>query len=265
VEFSKGYIEVALGMNPPPKTIAIVGADAEFGRIAMDGARENAEKRGLTVVYSRSYPPSTVDFAPVIRAIQASNPDVVYVASYPADSVGMIRAASEARLKARMFGGGMIGLQYAAVKQQLGALLNGVVYWDVWVPEPTMNFPGIAEFLAKYQARAAAAGADALGFYTPPYAYARMQALAQAIEATHGLDQAAIAAYLHQATAHTLVGDIRFGESGEAADPRALFVQYRGLASGDLAQFKEPGKQVILYPAQFKSGDLAYPYADPGN
>jgi branched-chain amino acid transport system substrate-binding protein len=161
-----------------------------------------------------------------------------------------------------MFGGGMIGLQYAAVKQQLGPLLNGIVYWDVYVPEPTMAFPGIKEFLARYQQRAAADGADLLGFYTPPYAYARLQVLAQAITATKSLDQQAIAAYLHQASFQTLVGDIKFGATGEPADPRALFVQYQGIAGNDLAQFKEAGKQVILYPPALKSGDFVYPFAD---
>ena len=259
-EFSRGYIDVAMSMTPPPRTIALIGADAEFGRIALEGARDNAEKHGLKVVYSQRYPPTTVDFAPVIRAIQAAEPDIVYVASYPADTVGVVRAANEARLKARMFGGGMIGLQYAAVKQQLGPLLNGIVYWDVYVPAPTMNFPGIADFLARYQAKATAAGADPLGFYTPPYAYARMQVLAEAIAAVQSLDQAAIAAYLHKTRFSTVVGDIAFGESGEPSDPRALFVQYRGIAGDDLEQFKRPGTQIILYPRAYKTGDFTYPY-----
>ena len=144
----------------------------------MAGAHKNAELHGLEVVYSQSYPPATVDFAPVIRAIQATSP--ISSLSRPTRPTvsGLVRAAREQRLKTRMFGGGMIGLQYAAVKQQLGPLLNGIVYWDVYVPEPTMAFPGIKEFLARYQARAAAAGADLLGFYTPPYAYARLQVLA---------------------------------------------------------------------------------------
>jgi branched-chain amino acid transport system substrate-binding protein len=264
-EFSRGYIEVAMSMVPPPRTIALVGADAEFGRIALEGARDNAEKRGLKVVYSQRYPPATVDFAPVVRAIQTAEPDVVYIASYPADTVGIVRAAKEARLKARMVGGGMIGLQYAAVKQQLGPLLNGIVYWDVYVPAPTMNFPGISDFLAHYQMKAGAAGADPLGFYTPPYAYARMQVLAQAIEAVKNLDQAAIAAELHKARFSTVVGDIAFGESGEPSDPRALFVQYRGIANNDLEQFKRAGTQVILYPPDYKSGDFVYPYGDTQN
>ena len=261
-EFSKGYFEIAMGMNPKPKTVAIVGANAEYGLIATDGARENAKKLGLAIVYDQKYPPGTADYTPIVRAIQATNPDVIFLASYPPDSVGMVRAANEIGLKARMFGGGMIGLQYAAIKQQLGPLLNGIVYYDVYVPEPTMLFPGVKEFLAAYQAKAAGAGADPLGFYTPPFAYARMQVLGDAVVATKSLDQKALAEYLHKATFDTIVGKIQFGANGETPEARALFVQYQGIAGNGLDQFKQAGKQVILYPAPYKSGDFKYPYSE---
>ncbi len=259
--YSAGFFNVAMTMEPKPATAAIVGADAEYAQIATDGARENARKRGLSIVYDRKYPPATVDFVPIVRAIQATNPDIVYIASYPPDTVGMVRAVNEVALKPRMLGGGMIGLQYAAIKQQLGSLLNGIISFDVYVPEPTMRFPGIEEFLRNYQSRARAEGTDQLGFYTPPYAYARMQVLAQAIEATKSLDQKKLAEHLHEATFETLVGTVKFGPTGEQAVPRILFVQYQGIASSDLEQFNQPGKQVIVSPPAFVSGKFLYPYA----
>ncbi len=260
--YSEGFFDVAMTMEPRPNTAAIVGADAEYAQIATDGARENAQKRGLKIVYDRKYPPASVDFAPIARAIQAADPDVVYIASYPPDTVGMVRAANEVALRPKMLGGGMIGLQYAAIKQQLGPLLNGITSFDVYVPEPTMRFAGIEEFLRKYQNRARAEGTDQLGFYTPPYAYARMQVLAQAIEATNSLDQKRLAQHLHEATFETLVGTVKFGPSGEQAVPRILFVQYQGIAGNDIEQFNRPGRQVIVSPPAFVSGKFLYPYAD---
>jgi branched-chain amino acid transport system substrate-binding protein len=263
LEFSSGFLQMAMNMNPKPKTLAIVGADAEYPQVATAGARINARQLGLEIVYDQKYPPSTVDFAPVVRAIQAAQPDVVYLASYPPDTVGMVHAVREAGLKVSMFGGGLIGLQYAALKQQLGPQLNDIVYFDTYVPEPTMKFPGIDEFLARYQTKAAAAGVDALGFYTPPYAYARMQVLGQAIAATKTLDQKALAD-LHKAVFKTIVGDIKFGASGEQPEPRNLTVQFRGIVGNDVEQFKQAGKQVILFPPDYKSGDLHYPFAEIG-
>src|SRR5262245_39845501 len=93
--FTKGFFDVALAQNPKPATVAIVAADAEFARNLADGARENAKKAGLKVVYDKNYPPATTDFAPIVRAIAATNPDLVVIGSYPPDSVGMVRAVNE--------------------------------------------------------------------------------------------------------------------------------------------------------------------------
>jgi branched-chain amino acid transport system substrate-binding protein len=259
---SLGFLETAMTMDPKPKTLAIVGADAEFPHLALEGARANAKNLGLRIVYDRTYPPNSVDFAPIIRSIQAAGPDVVYVASYPPDSVGMTRAANEIGLKTTMFGGAMIGLQFAPIKAQLGPLLNGMVAYELYVPEPTMNFPGIEDFLRRYQERAVKQGIDALGFYLPPFAYAEMQILEQAVTAVGSLDQEKLADYIHKTPFKTVVGDVKFGPGGEWAEPRFLFVQYQKVAGNDVGQFRQAGKQVILYPPQFKSGDLAYPYND---
>ena len=260
IDFSKDFLDLAMTMNPKPTTIALVGADAEFPHIALDGARENCKRMGLKIVYDKTYPPTTIDASPIMRAIGATNPDIVFVASYPPDTVAMVRAANETNLKAKIFGGGMIGLQFAALKTQLGPLLNNIVYYDINVPEPTMKFPGIDEFLVKYRARAAKEGVDLLGLYLPPYAYASMQVYEQAINATKTLDNAKLAAHLHAATFDTIVGKIKFAKNGEWDKSRILFVQFQGVEGTDVEQFKKPGKQVILTPAQYKSGTFKYPY-----
>jgi branched-chain amino acid transport system substrate-binding protein len=259
---SLGFLETAVTMTPKPKTIALVGADAEFAQTVLSGARDKAKALGLTIVYDKSYPPATVDFVPILRAIQATEPDIVYVASYPQDSVGMVRASHEIGLKTRMFGGGMIGLAFGPIKQQLGPLLNGIVSYDVYVPEPTMKFPGIEAFLQHYREKAIAAGVDPLGFYLPPFAYAEMQILGQAVSDVGSLDQAKIAAQIHATAFDTIVGRVKFAENGEWETSRILFVQYQGIQGNDVEQFKQAGKQVILYPPELRSGKFLYPYTE---
>ena len=259
---SRGFLDVAMTMAPKPQTIALVAADAEYAQNVIEGARENVKKLGLKVVYDRSYPPTTTDYTPIVRAIQATNPDVVFVASYPPDSVGIVRAANEVGLKPKMFGGGMIGLAFTPIKAQLGPLLNGIVAYDVYVPEPTMKFPGIDAFLKVYQEKAAAQGVDPLGYYLPPYAYAQMQILGEAITRVGSLDQAKLADYIHKTAFKTIVGDVKFAQNGEWEKERVLFVQYQGVVGNDVNQFRQVGRQVILYPPQFKSGDFKYPYSD---
>jgi branched-chain amino acid transport system substrate-binding protein len=259
---SLGFLETAMTMDPKPQTIAIVGADAEYAQTVLAGAREKIKALGLKTVYDRTYPPNTVDFIPIVRSIQATNPDVVYVASYPPDTVGMVRAAHEVGLRTKMFGGGMIGLAFAPIKQQLGPLMNGIVAYDVYVPEPTMSFPGIENFLKTYQAKAQAEGVDPLGFYLPPFAYAELQVLADAITNVGSLDQTKIAEYIHKTTFHTVVGDVKFAENGEWEKSRLIFVQYQGVVGNDIDQFRKPGKAVILYPTELKSGEFRHPYTE---
>jgi branched-chain amino acid transport system substrate-binding protein len=259
-DWSRGFFELALQQNPKPKTVAIVAADAEFALNAAAGARANAKEMGFVIVYDKTYPPATTDFTPIVRAIQASNPDIVYVGSYPPDSVGMVKAANEVGLKTKMFGGGMVGLQFAAIQKNLGPMLNGIVNYDFWVPEPTLNFKGVNEFLAKYQEAAKGKGVDPLGHYLPPFAYAYLEVLGQAVEATKSLDQAKIAAHMQKATFDTVVGKVKFGKNGEWSNSRTLQVQFRDVKPDNMEQFAGPGKRIVLYPKEWKSGNIAYPY-----
>ena len=258
--FTKGFFDLAVRQNPKPQTVAIVAADADFGLYACEGARENVKATGLTIVYDRRYPAATTDLAPAVRAIAATNPDLVIVCSYPPDSVGMVRAVNEIGFKPKMIGGAMVGLQSTAIKTQLGPLLNGWTNFDIWLPVPKMQIAGVDELMKKYQARASVEGVDALGYYMVPWSYAQLQVLQQAIVATESLDDANLGDYIRTNTFKTVVGDVRFGANGELAQARVLQVQFQNIKSNDLAQFKDISNQVVVAPAEYESGNLIYPY-----
>jgi branched-chain amino acid transport system substrate-binding protein len=262
VSFSQGFFEIAAAQDPKPKTVAIIAADAEFPRNAAEGARKNAKEAGLRVVYDKTYPPTNADFTPIVRAVDAANADVVLSLSYPPDAVGMVRAATEVGLKAKLFGGGLVGLQYSTIRQQLGPQLNGIVNYDFWQPAQTLQFPGVLDFLKKYQARAAAEGVDPLGYYLPPFAYANLQVMQQAVEATQSLDQDKLAQYLRSHTLKTIVGDIEFGPNGEWKEARVLQLQFHDVKGSDLEQWRTDERQTIVWPAKYATGKVTYPYAE---
>jgi branched-chain amino acid transport system substrate-binding protein len=257
---TKGFFDIAIAQSPKPQTVAIVAADAEFSINGSEGARENAKAAGLKIVYDKRYPPATTNFAPVVRAIQAANPDIVAIFSYPPDSVGMVRAVNEIGYKPKMIGGGMVGLQATSIKMQLGPLLNGFVNFDYWMPIEKMSFAGVSEFLTKYQARAQQEGVDALGYHIAPWGYAQLQVLQQAVAATNSLNDDKLADYIRKSTFKTLVGNVKFGPQGEWAESRVLEVQFQHIKGNDLAQFKDLSTQVVIMPSQYKSGDVIYPY-----
>jgi branched-chain amino acid transport system substrate-binding protein len=258
--FSRGYFELAAAQQPKPLTVAMIAADAEFARTAADGAKENAKALGFSVIYDRSYPPNTVDFGPIIRAVQAANADLVFVAAYPPDTVGIVRAAREMRLNAKMFGGTMIGLLVTQLKTQLGPALNNIVIMESFVP--SFDFPGLQDFLAKYRARAAGQQIDPFGYGFSPFGYAAGQILAQAVNATRSLDHEKIAQYIHATTFSTVAGEIAFGKDGEWAKPRTVFSQFQDVQPGNVDQFRDGSRQPILWPPEYRKGTMVYPYAE---
>ena len=261
--FAYGFFELAAAQKPRPTTVAIVAADAEFAQNAADGARQSIKEiGGFQTVMDQKYPPTTTDYAPIMHAVQALNPDIVYVAAYPPDSVGIVRAANEIGLTPKMFGGAFIGLLVTPIKVQLGPLVNGIVNNEVFLPAKSLTFPGTTEVLAKYQEAAKTQGIDPMGWAFAPIAYAAGQTLAQAVEATKGTDQVAIAAWLRGHTVHTVVGDIAFGKDGEWAKSRVFFTQFQHVTGNSLDNFRDTTHEVVVWPNDYKTGDLIYPYAE---
>ncbi|MFC0386704.1 amino acid ABC transporter substrate-binding protein [Muricoccus vinaceus] len=258
--FAKGFMDIAMSMDPRPRTIALVNLDSDFHQRTAESARFLAKERGLRVVYDRAYPPSTVDFGPIMRAVAAARPDIVFAGSYPPDTAGLLRAASEQRVNFQMMGGPMIGPHATAQKLQLGPILNNLVVWDVYAPEPTLQFPGTKELIDRYQPIAARENTDALGYYVPPMAYAQMQVLEQAVRRVGKIDQAALAADMHANQFDTVIGPLRFDAMGEWTEERNLYTQYQGVQGNGIEQFKRTGTQVVLYPARYKSGELRKPF-----
>jgi ABC-type branched-subunit amino acid transport system substrate-binding protein len=137
------------------------------------------------------------------------------ISSYGTNLVVPAMPVGELGLDTKMLGGGLAGLQAAAIKMQLGEAANGVVNVDLWEPVPTMQFPGVMDFIKKYQAKAPAEGVDLLGYFLPPFAYSELQILGDAITATKTLDDDKLAEYMHSHPFQTIEGDIAFGPDGE--------------------------------------------------
>jgi branched-chain amino acid transport system substrate-binding protein len=257
--FTDGFFQLAAAQNPKPQTVAIAAEDAEFSRNAAEGGRDNIKKYGFKIVYDKNYPPSTTDFSPIIRAIQATNPDLVLICSYPNSSVGMLQSASELGLKPKMMGGAMVGLQYTAIKSKLKSKLNGIVNYETWVPSPRL-MPPAAEFFKKYQARAQ--GMDPLGYYLGGWGYAYLEVLAKGITGSKSINDDKIADYLRANTFDTIMASgIKFGKNGEWTKSGMMQVQYHDVTEGaNLDTWRGMSYQTVLTPADEKTGSIIYPY-----
>jgi branched-chain amino acid transport system substrate-binding protein len=255
--FTEGFYQAALEQNPKPTTIALAAEDAEFSNNACEGAREHAKKFNLKIVYDRKYPPSTTDFTPIVRALQAANPDLVIICSYPLSSVGIVNTINELNYKPKMIGGAMVGLQATVFKQRLGAKLNGIVNYETWVPSEKLMAPARA-FFDKYQARAGAEGVDPLGYYLGGWGYAYLSALGQAIDGAKSIEDDKIADYYRKNEFKTIMGNWSYGPGGEWTKSGMMQVQYHDIKEGET--WKGMNYQTVLTPAENKTGTLIYPY-----
>ena len=207
--FAYGFFDLAATQNRGPRRSRSSRPTPNSPRMPPTArARIDQGNRRLPDRADQKYPPSTTDFAPIMHAVQALNPDIVYVAAYPPDSVGIVRAANEIGLAPKMFGGTFIGLLVTPIKVQLGPLMNGIVNNEVFLPAPAFTFPGTLEVLAKYRPIAQREHIDPMGAAFVPLGYAAGQVLAEAVEGAKTLDQVKLAAYMHAHPFSTVVGTI---------------------------------------------------------
>jgi branched-chain amino acid transport system substrate-binding protein len=261
LSYSTGFFEIAKAQHPRPETIALLGADAEYGRNAIEGTRKNAKAGGYKIVYDQFYPPTTTDCSPILRAVQATQPDIVFVAAYPPDTVCVVRGANEIGLKTKMFGGVLVGLGITSVKMQLGPLMDGMIDGTVFAPAKTLLTPESEEMIKTYQERAAKEhGVDPLGYVFPPFGYAAGQVLATAVNATQSLDPVKLSEWLHAHSVPTILGEIGFGPDGEWKRSGRIFTQFHDVVPNDLDQFRSTIHEDIVWPEKLKTGNVIYPY-----
>lgn len=259
-DWARGFFDLA--GTEGIRRIAILAADTEFSKTAAAGGRRVSEQSGIEVADYTIYPPTNLDFTTILRNIRAKKAEAVFVCSYPADSAAIARGVQEVGVgdEVRLFGGGMVGPQYASLLESLGPVLNGITNFHLYVPEPTLNFTGIDSFLARYVPIAKERRVDPLGFYIPPFCYAAGQLVATAVTATGSLDEGRVARWLHDNPVDTVVGRIAFNELGDWTERRVLMCQFRDVEGNDLEQFRRPGRQVVVHPQTVRSGPLV-PFA----
>src|SRR5688500_7777579 len=81
--WSDGFFRA--GQKAGAKTVAVLAADNDFAQNLANGARDLAKNGGIKSVCDQSYPPTTADFASLIRGVRTAKADLVFGRSYPND------------------------------------------------------------------------------------------------------------------------------------------------------------------------------------
>ena len=160
----------------------------------------------------------------------------------------------------KIFGGGMVGLQFASIMESMGSLLNGVINYNSWLPEPSMDFGHQGVLRQVHAARRSRPRSIRSATTCRRSATRSGQMLEQAVNATKSLDHKVLADYLRTNELKTIVGPIAFAPDGERKVTATLQAQFRGVVDKNVDQFRDPGKQVILFPDNLKTGEVIVPF-----
>jgi branched-chain amino acid transport system substrate-binding protein len=82
------------------------------------------------------------------------------------------------------------------------------------------------------------------------------------VEGTKSLDHTVLAAYMRSHAFSTIVGEITFGKDGEWTKSRMVFTQFQHVTGNTLEQFRDTTHEVVVWPKEYKSGDMIYPYVE---
>lgn len=179
--------------------VAMVSVADGFGIDLVKAARPALESAGFELVYDKTYPLGTSDFAALINEAQASGADSFVAFSYPPGTFAMTKQAQVANFNPKIFYGG-VGVAFPVYQQMNGENVAGV-----------MSLGGVdvtSKEITDYFARHEAINGQPPDSWASAVTYTSLQVLQQAIE-RRGLDRAAVAKEIASGSFDTILGTIK--------------------------------------------------------
>jgi branched-chain amino acid transport system substrate-binding protein len=148
-QYARSLIDAALSFGQP-KSIAFIYESADFGTSVSAAGKLYAKEKGLNVVADETYQKGAPDYRSTLTKIKAAKPDLVFMVSYVADAILIMRQSREVGLSPQAFLGGGAGYETAQFESEKDISTNvlSVTQWT-----PGMDWPGAAEFAQRYQAK----------------------------------------------------------------------------------------------------------------
>jgi branched-chain amino acid transport system substrate-binding protein len=240
-EYASVVIDDALSLGKA-QTLALVYENTDFGTSAAKAAREYAAKKSLKIVADEAYSKGSPDYRSTLSRLKAANPDLIFMVSYVADAILLMRQSRELQLTPKAFLGGGAGFttnQFAAEKD----ISNGVFSSTQWTDD--VNWPGAKEWAQRYRTKF---GKEPT--YHAACGYAAMLIMGNTV-AKAGGDRDKIRDALKAGEWEGIMGHVKFED-------------YEGFTNQNkhpmLVVQAQDGKYFTVYPPQFSSGKPVYPF-----
>lgn len=205
-DYASGLVDVLSAARDEGKInnqIAVVSVADGFGIDLISSARPAFEAAGFELVYDKSYPLGTSDFAAIMSEAQGSGADSFVAFSYPPGSFGMTKTAQSMNYNPKVFyisvGGAFPIYPGVADGKAEGVMAIGGV---------NANSPAIEGYFARHTEYVG----NPPDSWASAITYASLEMLEQAVGRV-GLDHAALAKELSDGTFETVVGEVKLEDN----------------------------------------------------
>jgi branched-chain amino acid transport system substrate-binding protein len=240
-DYASILLDMALSLGKP-KTIAILGENTDFGISGSKSAKAYAEKKGLKVVFEEAYSKGSPDYRSTLVKLKGTNPDLVFMVSYVADAILLMRQSREIGLTPQAFLGAGAGFSTVPFANEK-AISNGVFASSQWTPQ--VGWPGAKEFNDRYQKQ----------FGKPPTYHAATAYAAMTILAEEAAKAGGDREKLRQA--------LDTG-SWDGVDGPVKFQTYEGYTHQNkhqmLVEQVQDGRHVTVWPPGIAAGKPIWPF-----
>jgi branched-chain amino acid transport system substrate-binding protein len=239
--YSQQLIDLALSQGHP-RSIAFIYESTDFGTSASTMGKEYAVKKGLKVLADEAYQKGAPDYRSTLTKVKALNPDLLFLVSYVADAVLLMRQSRELGLTPQAFLGGGAGFDTAQFESEKDISTNvfSVTQWTA-----DTGWPGAADFAARYQARY-----KKRPTYHAATGYASMMLMGETV-ARAGGDRKKLREALVAGSWTGIMGPVKFVTADGFTNQNQVVmpvIQYQA------------GKAETVFPAQFAKKKPVYPF-----
>lgn len=243
--YASVLIDAVLDMSKgsaTPKTAAFIYENSDFGTSTSKTAKEYVTKKGMKIVADESYSKGSPDYRSTLSKIKAQNPDLVFMVSYVADAILLMRQSREIGLQPKAFlgaGAGFTTDQFAREKDISSYVLSSTQWTD------DVKWPGAKDFAQRYKAKFKMEAT-----YHAACAYASMIVMGQTA-VKEASDREKIRAGLKAGTWNGIMGEVKFQD-------------YEGYQNQNrhpmLVQQIVNGKYLTVYPADLAEAKPVFPF-----
>ncbi|ACG72670.1 Extracellular ligand-binding receptor [Anaeromyxobacter sp. K] len=239
-QYAQSLIDAALTFGKP-KSIAFIYESTDFGASVATAGKDYAQKKGLKIVADEAYQKGAPDYRSTLTKIKAQNPDLVFMVSYVADAILLMRQSREVGLKPQAFLGGGAGFDTAQFESEKD-ISNLVYSVTQWTPESSKAATAFADrYKAKYGKKPT---------YHAACAYAAMMIVGETA-AKNGGDRKKIRDALANGSWTGIMGKVDFETYEGFTNQNKLVmpvIQYQG------------GKSETVYPKEAAQKKAVYPF-----